>query len=103
MVIHRCGIKHQAADAFLKLSTTGKDEDGFNEKLPLRLIDHAVNQNASNYPSQGIDHLDEHINNAKATMDQQTYDSPTLVKIVHAQKNNVCCRTSISQVSHGNG
>lgn len=98
VVIHRDGMKHEAADALSRLSRTGKDESPSEGKLPLLGINHVVNTNFLEAPTHVNDHRVAIINSSKAKQIKATYQPSNLVKLIRSQKNNVTCRTSSAQV-----
>lgn len=59
----------QAAYALLGLSTTERDENPLDFKLPLLAIVYDVNANTSNVTTESNNHQAANINNTKANMD----------------------------------
>lgn len=78
------------------------NERSLNHEFNLLALDHLAGANTSDTPENSNDHHVVYVDITEATMDKQTYDPSTLVKVIHFRKNDIFCQTAIAQVGCAN-
>lgn len=97
-VIHRTSIKHQAADAILRLNTSCKGESPLGNDLSLYAIDNFDNPPVSVHTVAQDENRARKLPNTKTTDDKPKCDLPTTVKIIRSQQQDTFCFIAKTQV-----
>lgn len=101
-VEHRAGFKHQAADALLRLITTGQDESSLEDDLPLYAIDsHDSLPRFVHAIAHDVDRC-QNVPDTSSSEDKVELAPTTTLEIIRAQQQGISCRVAATLVEQRN-